>query len=260
MEISIERNSPAPLYIQVSDLIRERIVSGYYGPGELLPKEALLAESFDVSRITIRSALEVLSNEGLVIKKQGKGTFITENKKTLSINSVQGFYSLLVKSGADVETELMKSESVPPNSSLAAELQISETEPIRKIKRLYLVKQKPIAIITTHLFEDVQLTGKESEELTVYGVLSEKLNEEPVQAQYRITAAIAMEEESEHLTVPVGAPLMILKRTSFNKDGKPIEYTDHLIVAEDCNLEFVLKKEQVLEDLRILNIKNKEFY
>lgn len=255
----IERNSPVPLYIQVADLIRERIASEFYEPGELLPKEALLAESFDVSRITIRSALEILSNEGLVVKKQGKGTFITDDKKTLSIDSVQGFYSLLVKSGADVETVLLKSESRIPENSISTELGISEPETVRKIKRLYLVKQKPIAIITTHLFKDVVLTNEESEELTVYGILSEKLSQEPVQAQYQITATQAAEDDSEVLMVPVGSPLLILQRTSFNIDGTPIEYTDHLIVPEDCNLEFVLKKERHLEDLRIFNSKNKEF-
>src|SRR5690625_4637842 len=104
--VKLNKSAATPLYKQVAESLKTKINNGEHKLGEQLPRELTLAKNYNVSRITVRSALDLLEKEGFIIKRQGKGTFVTDKRKTVSMDSVQGFYSLLVQSGGDLSTKL----------------------------------------------------------------------------------------------------------------------------------------------------------
>ena len=253
MNIMLE-TSPGPLYIKIADTIRGQIMSGIYQPGAKLPKEATLVERFQSSRITIRAALQLLVDEGIVVKQHGLGTFVTGAKKTVSINSLQGFYSILVRSGAEVKTTLQSTLSIKPVKAIVEALKLTDQATVRRIDRLYYVGQNPVAMIITHLHRDVILTDEEAASLTAYGVLTTKMNIEPLHARYLISATKASEYQSKSLSTHKGDSILVLSRVSYDADGLPIEHTSHFIRPEICELEYVLSKDRPLEDLQIVTV------
>ena len=208
---TLSKLSPIPLYIQVADSLREQIITGVFQPGSILPKEQTMVETYQASRITIRNALDLLVEEGIIVKRQGKGTFVTDLKKTVSLDSVQGFYSLLVKSGAKIKTQLQNTESVIPSKEIITALALVEPLSVRKIERLYIAEQQPIALITTHFYRDVDLNTEEAQNLTAYGVLVEKIEIEPHDAKYGISATQSSSQLSKIMEIDKGAPILIFE-------------------------------------------------
>ncbi|TBL79859.1 GntR family transcriptional regulator [Paenibacillus thalictri] len=259
METKEVKGGPAPMYVQIADSIREQIDSGIYLPGSKLPKEASLVEMFNTSRITLRAALKLLADEGVIVKHQGVGTFVSDTKKTFSMNSVQGFYSILVKSGAKVQPLIQNNSSVKPPKDIAEALKIPEDTIVRKIERLFLVNEQPIAITTTHFNQDFEVTEEEADSILVYGLLIEKMNTEPMRARYHITAAKASDYQSIIFSSHKGAPILVLNEVSYNNEGLPLEHTSHYIRPDMCELEFMVVKNRPLEDLRIKNVAKVEF-
>lgn len=255
MSFVVSKASPTPLYIQVANVMKEKIKDGLYKQGEQLPKETALANLFQVSRITVRAALDVLSKENIVVKKQGKGTYVTAPKKAVMIDSVQGFYSLLIRSGNQATLKLLNTSSCKPPKYVTDALQLSSQTTVSKIERLYIVNHQPIALTESHLFTDLQLTTEEAKERTAYGILIERMHYEPTNAKYSITTCLATKQQSELLHIYKNEPLLIVNRVSYCQNGTPLEHTKHYIVPELGELEFHLAKSKRLEDLQIVTEK-----
>jgi len=250
----ISKVSPIPLYIQVADSLREQIASGVYPPGSLLPNEQTLMQMYEASRVTIRNALDLLVEDGVIIKKQGKGSFVTDSKKTFSLTSLQGFYSLLVKSGAKVHTKLQSTSNVLPPKEISSALGHDEAIEVRKIERLYLIDNQPFALAVTHFYRDIDLQQEEAEKMVGYGILIEKLGKEPHFAKYSITASTSTSHLSKTMGIDKGSPILILNRITYSADSQPLEHARHYIRPDLCALEFQIVKKQQLEDLRIQSV------
>jgi len=250
----LSNSEATPLYIQVAELLKSKIIAGEYKLGERLPRELTLAENYNVSRITIRSALDLLANEGVIIKKQGKGTFVTNKSKTVSMDSVQGFYSLLVQNGGNLSTKLKNITIGLPTEEIQDVLEIEENTNILTMERLYIVNEQPFALTKTYFFKEVYLNKEDTKSLTAYGILVEKLDEVPCSARYNLSIISGSRDIRESLNLTEESPIQLLKRTTLNMEGKPLEYTYHFIHPDHCNLEFSLtKNDKSLEDLRITN-------
>lgn len=194
--------------------------------GELIPSESELEKIYNVSRTTIRKAIEMLHNEGLVYIQQGKGTEVLDCKITQNLNYVTSFSETMKEKGCDVSVKDITIDFVVPHEAVYKYLRIDPNSK-RKLVRIYRVitsNNKPIAIMTNFLIPDlVKGIEKESRNIqSLYAILESKYNIKIDSAVEYIKATGASPDEAEILEIPTGSPLLFNKRITFSKT-KPFE-------------------------------------
>lgn len=131
------KNSIIPLYQQLSEEIKQQIVDGKLRPGDKLMTEAEFSQNFQVSRITVRKAIELLVDDGYIIRKQGIGTFVAEKKlHRVMKDQILSFTEMSKLDGRSSSSELISVEWVVPDGSISKHLHLEENEQVLKIVRL----------------------------------------------------------------------------------------------------------------------------
>ena len=143
--------SPVPLYSQLKELLRERILDGTYPPHSRMPSEAELGKAFDVSRITVRQALGDLQKEGLIFKIHGKGTFVAKPKAFQNVTTLQGLGESMSQMGYEVINRLRSFRHVPASALVAERLQVAEGSLVTEIRRVRLINREPVSLELTWL-------------------------------------------------------------------------------------------------------------
>ena len=141
--------SPVPLYSQLKELLRGRILDGVYPPLSRMPSENRLGKAFDVSRITVRQALGDLQKEGLIFKIHGKGTFVARPKAFQNVSTLQGLGESMTQMGYEVINRLHGLRYVPAGAQVAERLRVEEGSPVCEIKRVRLVNREPVSLEVT---------------------------------------------------------------------------------------------------------------
>lgn len=218
-----------PLYYQVKEKILQDIQQNYK-IDDMIPAEGKLEKMYDVSRITIRKAIEELEKDNVIVKRQGIGTFVKEQKILYDANS---FGSLTQR--------LSKQKHLLTTKSIAFEIiegahAIKDILPCKKllcIKRTRLLDGVPFALMTNYF--DVLTVPDIDKKLnleSLYSFLKEEYNIEFSNAEEVVEALAASSEEANKLDINEGSPLLSLKRLAFGKDSKAIEYS-HLVIKGD---------------------------
>jgi GntR family transcriptional regulator len=228
-----------PAYLKVYDILKRQIVEREYGVGDLLPAEPVLEKKFKVSRTTVRKAVDMLSREGFVIKKQGIGTEILDHKTMQNLNYVTSISETLQKKGYTVTTKCLRVEVMEASAHLASDLRIKSGEKVVCIQRIKFADGKAIAIMKNFLVADmVEGIEKRNEDFNLlYRFLEENYNISIDAARDTITAKSANSVEAEMLDVPVGCALLAMRRIGYGQ-GKPI-CVDELSIVGD-RYEFVI--------------------
>src|SRR5437588_11800459 len=123
---AIYRNSPLPRYFQLKEIMRERIRSGEWKPGELIPSERELSEKYGISRMTARQAITELVNEGLFYREQGKGTFVSRHKITQQLIRLTGFTEDIKARGQRPSTKVLIARMQPADEASSERLRIKQ--------------------------------------------------------------------------------------------------------------------------------------
>lgn len=216
-----------PAYVRVYNVLKSKILDEEYSIGDLLPPEPELEKMFLVSRTTVRKAVEMLSHEGLVAAKQGKGTTVLDYHTTQNINQVSSLSETLRKKGYKVYCKNMNITMIAASARLSQELQIKQGAPVILIQRLQIADDKPLAIFKNYLIPemvpDIQsYVGKFTH---LYDFLEEHYGLLIDAARDRISARSATFEEASMLDVPVGTALIYLVRVCYS--GGRIIGADH---------------------------------
>ena len=216
-----------PAYLRVYNTLRSRIIEGDYAIGELLPAEPELERQFMVSRTTVRRAVEMLSREGLVEARQGKGTTVINHTTIQNINTVTSVSETLRHRGCVVETQDVRIDTLPANARVAAELQIPQGQPVVCIQRLKLADGCPVAYLKNYLLPQLvpnieQHAGRLD---SLYLFLEEYYGLSIDAARDRISARAATESDAALLRVPAGTALIYLTRICYS--GGRVVGADH---------------------------------
>ena len=216
---------PTPLYHQVFLVLRERIQSGIYGEGATLPGEQELARAFDVSRITVKRALNELAANNLVSRHRGRGTIVTLGGV---IPMVSGSFETLISSlrsmGLTTEVELLEVAEEAADALVAERLRLEPGAAVQRAVRLRKLQGEPFSYLTTYV--PAAIAGRYSiEELRSTPLLSllERAGAGAVEAEQWITAASASPIVSACLDVPSGSPVLKIERTMIGADGAPVQ-------------------------------------
>ncbi|WP_038058876.1 GntR family transcriptional regulator [Thermus amyloliquefaciens] len=204
-----------PKYLEVARRLREALLQGIYK--EALPPERTLAEALGVSRDSLRKALDLLEEEGLVVRRQGSGTFVA--KRATFRTRLLGFSEEMRALGLRPETRVLQVEKGPPTPEEAMALALSPGEGVLRLLRLRLADGEPMALERAAL---PLWALSEVPEGSLYQALEAK-GLRPVRALQRLRA-VAAREEARPLGVEPGSPLLHLERVSYLEDGRPVEF------------------------------------
>lgn len=235
--MTIERVSPGlrkelgvPLYHQIQHLLRHRIHSGLYPPGTQIPSEHQLSTELAVSRVTLREALRELVREKLLIKIQGKGTFVASNPpKRLSPVRYTGFLEELQERVRKLRVTSAEIAQVPATAELKTALQLdAAVTELTMIKRLRLMDDQPFSFTQNYLPTEigVRIRQKDLYSVPLLKILQEDLRIPITRARETIEAAPADPDTARHLGVPVLYPVLHITRVMFTTGNRPFELVD----------------------------------
>ncbi|NMH72608.1 GntR family transcriptional regulator [Bacillus sp. RO2] len=220
----IDKTSPIPIYYQLESHIKNQIEAGFILPGETIPSEREYAESYGISRMTVRQAINSLVNEGLLYRKKGSGTFVSEKKIEQPLQGLTSFTEDMKKRGMEPTSKLIHFELIPANSFISNELKISEYAPVYEIKRIRLADGEPMALETNYLSANL-VKGLTEEEVkaSIYSYVEDKLGLRITHAEQVIESVKASEEHVKLLNIVKDHPMLYIQRNTFLHDGTPLE-------------------------------------
>lgn len=213
-------------YRKIADALRTQIVSGAFVPGAVLPSEAELARTHDASRVTIRKALDVLRDDGLVDSRQGFGWFVCGTSIRQPLTRVATIDDQLAAAGHTAERQVLAFGFAPTPPRLKG---ILDSDTVLRVVRRNLADGRPFDLVTVWVPEELGsgLSRDDVESTTFYDLLDVRLGG----ASQTIGAAVATEDDAEALDVPIGSPLLVVERVSSDVDGRAVLVADHRFPA-----------------------------
>lgn len=217
------------LYFSIKDKILEMIDTENYNAGDQLPTEFELCGLFEVSRTTVRQALNQLKLEGYVYQVQGSGTFVSSSKIEQPLSSGISFIDTMKHLGLTNETNVIEFTIVPATMSIAKRLLIPEGDPVFRLIRTRYVEAAPLLYSKTYIPWKVTpgLTQEDCKG-SLYSTLQRNFNQKLTKCVEQIEPILIDEQASTFLDVPVGAPALLLNSVTFNDKEEPVEYTQEI--------------------------------
>jgi DNA-binding GntR family transcriptional regulator len=217
---------PVPIAVQVNQILRERIRQGTYPPGGKIPSESELSSEFDVSRATIRNVLTRLESEGLILRKQGDGTYV--NKRIGDVNTHLGglleFGRLIESSGYQPSIEALSVMKKPATAGEARMLAIEPGDQVLELKRLFHADSKPVILATNIIsISLIDLSaGRPNSQLPIQEFIQHYCHRKIAYAISDIQATRANGEIVDILGKKRGAPLLKIEITLYDRDNHPL--------------------------------------
>jgi GntR family transcriptional regulator len=235
-----------PLYYQLETILRKKIVSGELVSGDALPSEEALAKEYSLSRITVRQALASLESDGLIKRRRGKGTFVSEKKTHFESPKFTGFIEDLILMGIHTEAKVLGISEVEGPQKIRELLKVADGDKLFSIEKIRSVEGSPFSYIINYLpFEIGQKIKIEDliEKPTLI-ILEDDLGIEVNEAVQSIEATIADTYVANFLEIRVGDPLLKGERIVFDVNNKPVEYVSVLYRADKYFYTVNLKRER----------------
>jgi GntR family transcriptional regulator len=219
----IDKTLPLPLYYQIEEAIKQKIDKGDWESGFMISSEREFAETFEVSRMTVRQAINNLVNDGYLTRKKGKGTFVSGNKIEQKLLGLTSFTEDMKARGFRPASKLVSFQIVEANRSVAKALNISQDDQVYEIKRVRLANDVPMAIEMTYVpVRLIALKEIHIQEGSLYSKV-ENAGFEIDYATQSLEASIARDAESDILEIAKGAPVLLIKRQTYLTTGEPLE-------------------------------------
>jgi GntR family transcriptional regulator len=240
MQTSSSRNTGAapsfqPLYVQIKTLITQSLVAGEWKPGESIPSEMELATRYGVSQGTVRKAIDALAAEFIVVRRQGKGTFVA----THTAPSQQYRFLRIRDDAGEVihpTTTFIGLEKTKADAAIAATLGVRVGTNIATIKRVLNFQGRPLIFDQIHLvnaeFPSLTMDALEASRGSIYSYLETTYGARMIRADEKIKAVAADKAAAKYLKVPSGTPLLSVDRVAYTYGDKPVEWRRGLCLTE----------------------------
>lgn len=213
-------NSGVPLYLQLYEILKQKIISDEWAPDTRVPSESSLMKSYGVGRETVRRAVLRLVNEGYLFRQRGKGTFVCRKRREDGLEQLVSFTSEMLARGYRPGTQVLANQVQKPDQETAGIL--NSGEDIIYLKRLRTANNLPVAVEESFLRQDVfgeldpnKLDG------SFYEYLVYDKGIKPGRIMQEISSTLADEECAELLDVKPGHPVLRLARLMYTTEGKP---------------------------------------
>ncbi|MBI4922838.1 MAG: GntR family transcriptional regulator [Devosia nanyangense] len=222
---SIALPQGGPLYLQLKRWIEDAVHRGAIKPGDALPSERDLAARVDMSRVTVRKAVQHLVREGVLVQRHGSGTYVAPQPSRVeqSLSQLTSFAEDMARRGMAVRSEWLDRGLYPPSPEETVTLGLSSADSVARVARLRISGDVPLAIERAALSASI-LPDPEAIGTSLYAHL-EKSGNRPVRAIQRIRAVSLDEEDAKLLEVSPGAASLHIERISYLASGRVVEFT-----------------------------------
>jgi GntR family transcriptional regulator len=237
LDITLERNSPVPLYYQVAQAIEHAINTGALAPGDRLENELSLTSRLGLSRPTARQAIQELVKKGLLVRKRGVGTQVVRSqfRRTEALSSLN---EDIIKAGKTPSTRLLEYSIGPLDQDIRDAIDVaavSESEFI-KIRRLRLADDVPLAILTNYLPTRFEITEEDMQSKSLYARLR-SLGVNLKIAHQQISARLMTDDEAELLDAETPAACLTVDRIAYDDVGRFVEFGRHTYHAAQYSIQ-----------------------
>lgn len=214
-----------PLYLQLKRWIESAVDRGVINPGDALPSERDLAAKVEMSRVTVRKAVQDLVREGVLVQRHGSGTYVAQQPHRVeqSLSQLTSFTEDMARRGMTVRSIWLDRGIYAPSPEETVALGLSPSDGVARIARLRLSADAPLAIERAALSSRI-LPSPKQVETSLYAHL-DKSGNRPVRAIQRIRAVSLGEEDAKLLDVAPGAARLQIERTSYLASGRVVEFT-----------------------------------
>jgi len=226
-----------PLYRQIKQLLLQSLEVGEWRPGDAIPSETDLAARFAVSQGTVRKAIDEMASENLLVRKQGKGTFVASHGDDQRTSF--RFLRLVPLSGEQVASQSVPLECwrAKAGAEAARVLKIEAGAPVIILRRVLQFSRKPIVLDDIYLpgemFHGLSLELLQENQGSLYSLFETKFGVCIVRAEERLRAVSAERVSAEALQVAEGTPLLSAERVTYTYGDKPVEWRRGLFLTDD---------------------------
>ncbi len=238
MFAGLDRAGAIPLYSQVAARIEAAIADGSLPVGARLENEITMGERFQLSRPTMRRAIQVLVDQGLLVRRRGVGTQVVHGSITRGAE-LSSLFDDLAREQRHPTTKILSFEILEPTAELSAQLGIDVVAPVLHVRRLRSADEAPIAVLDNHLLDPEGITEEALEKHGMYELLRARGTTLRVARQV-VGARAATTEESRRLDIPPGSAVLTLHRTAYNDSGEVVELGRHSYRPDRYSVEFTV--------------------
>lgn len=229
-------NTSTPLYEQLKNIIKNDIYDGVYQPGDRMASEAELGKRYEVSRITVRRAIQELEQEGLLCRKQGKGTFVVHQKHKNHMGEVHGFTDSMSRMHRHTDRIILEKGLQNADEDLASYLELPLGAPLIHLKRVMCDDGQPLLIdecwypvsLFPGMLEEIR------EDVSTYQLIREKYNRHLRRVHKEFNITLATVEMSQHLKCTPGDPLFSIFKVVYDETSRPLQISKLLVLSSRC--------------------------
>ncbi len=227
-----------PYYVQVAETLRRRIMTDEYVENSLIPPVPELEKEFNVSNITIRKALETLTQDGLLRRKRGVGTIVQKCERDLVVFELSGDFRRLVRSIEDlpVEVEIIEMKSIPCPRYVAHMLSLDPDAHVLRVKKIRKHGGKPLSFYLHYADQSLlaKITKEKAEQKTFVALYEEITKTKLTALKQRIETVVADIDLSGFLQVRFGMPLFFTENLYMTEGNKPAILTQNYYRGDKC--------------------------
>jgi GntR family transcriptional regulator len=223
MNMYIDKKSPIPVYYQLKSIITDKIRQGEYLEGSSIPSERELCEVLNISRMTVRQALNNLVNEGVLYREKGRGTFVARSK--IEQKNIMSFSDTVAQKGMVPSTKILYFGKEEADETVRGILGLKDNSQIYNIKRLRLANNIPVGI-EQDFIPEAYCPGLEKFNLTssLYKILRDEFQHVIDYIDNSVEASKPSREEKELLNLAVGIPVLKIKSQMHTESGLNLLY------------------------------------
>jgi GntR family transcriptional regulator len=214
------------LYLHVETVLASEIADRTLRVGDQLPTEDSLITRFEVSRITVRRAIQNLVSRGLVEIRRGKGTFVAAPKLTQELTELSGFVEDMRAVGRKPTARVLGKEILTADTTVASHLALTKGERVVRIRRVRLADGVPISFDETYLPLEIgkKIITNNLKVEPIFSLLERKYDIPLLEAEYKLEAVAAEADVAAALRVRQGCPIFRIERTSYSTGNRPVDY------------------------------------
>lgn len=228
-----------PAYIRIHDAIKKEIDGGVWEIGQRLPSERDLADDYEVSRMTLRQAITLLVEEGILERRVGSGTYVASHRVQEKMRGTTSFTEIVRSQGKTPSTQLISYQRKPANETEIQQLQLKATDTVVRMERVRFADNVPLVFEVASIPEKlIQSFNQEDITEHFFQTLTDN-GYEIGKSQQTIYAKNASERVANYLKVPKNHAVLALTQVSYFTDGRPFEYVHSQYVGD--RFEFYLE-------------------
>lgn len=240
---TLSSGESVPFYFQIMTQIKQQVKTGILKPGDMIPSEAELGKIYGVSRTTVRQALDRLSDEQLIIRRRGKGSFVAEMKLQRDLNHLYSFTDDMRALNVKAYSKIIQSKVVKAKEEFRALLSLHIESEVYELIRLRYASDDPLLLERTYVpyYLCPGIEKEDFQSTSLYNVLRTKFHLNMSNAVETYEAVKMSKEEGKLLNCATASPAFFVKRIAYLDNGLPFEITNSIVRSDKCIFKVELK-------------------